>query len=1077
MAVLVALAMIVVALAWVFRASLAETALSRYCDQRGLTCQADISNVSLNDADISSLRISSDEDVLLNSGDIDVAYVWPEWFKPEVTQVEVNQPVLRAGFDGTKVDLFGLEALMPESNGASNVSPQINISGGKVLLETPAGPLSVDVEVTGELPENGTASVSIDAVDLKSGEDRLSLAKGHADLAISNGEPTGTIELDINEAKLGELNVESASFTASLSGTQAAPRLNWNGVAASITVADQSMAGIETSGEAALSDLPDGGLNSALSQLQEVTAELDAQTINLGDVSGQTVSLSVDLILEEGSISGPVGIEAQDVSTLTGRAKKASASGQLRMQGGDVSQLNFTGSGIAEGVSINSARRAEWLTSVRLPEPFAQHGDQLRQAFDRALSDFSTGADIIVTRRGADWRLEVERPTALTSASGMTASVVPTNGPNWLTLNNDRMELSGEIIMSGGAGPDINALLASATMDEATLTIDTETLEIAPWQINGRTLGVSLAPFKMASTDAGLRVDTNGSVTTSGVFPGADLRETSLSGGFQATRGDEGWRVQTDRGACLDLMSQGFSSGALKLNPIALNICPEDGRFVREENGKPTGTLLLGDLKLPFETSGSSGVLGVSASQVNWMLGDDLVTVIDGQDLTLPLDLMSGSVSIDGDDPRLTITAGDGPLRITASLSESEFGGDLIPANVSAAGFEFSGVATDTGLNGSLRSNDVRIEDDRADPLYQPLHADLTARIEDGVLRMTGPLRLRNSGWTIADSRLELELGQLNGTAQLIGRNLSFTPSGLQPHDLSDWLRSTLPNARGAMTGNADFTITEGTLAGTGRIQVDALGFDTFRLGTIDGVSGEINFSDIIELTTLPDQVITIDSIDPGVRLEDGTLSFQLLSGSIMQLQSARWPFAGGELFVSPTRWEFGGDTEIVTITADEIQLEKFIEALSLGKEFRAEGTVSGSFPIEIIGPNAFIRDATLKADNAGGLLAYLGEGLEAARGQSEASDYALDALKDFRFKVLEVGANGNVSGWIVVSLALEGTSPDVLEGAPFRFNITFDSKLAQLIRSIQSGASATSGTSFVKEILAESAEDTEDSQ
>ena len=1067
----------VLAFAWIFRASIVEMAISRYCDQRSLQCEADVAKVGLNQAQISSVQISSDGREVLTTGAIDADYSWPKLFALKLDKVAILSPELRIGFDGTQIDFLGLERLQSEDSSASAAAPPITIKDGRISVETPAGVLTAFVDVEGELPQNGHASVRVDAADLRAGNDHLSLKKGGAEVDIQNGLPSGTAVFEIESARLGDLDLQLADFNASLTGSGGASQISWKGTADSVVIAERSATRVVTNGEATLADMPDGGMNAAFSSLQSITAELSAGSSNLGGVATGPIQISADVSQAGAFISGPFGFDANSVSTLTGIAERASASGELKLHADNPSDFSFKGSGIAEGVGINAPRRAEWLTSIRVPEPFAAHGIKLRSTFDRALSDFDTGADIRVSRQGPNWRLEVERPTALRSASGMTVSVEPLDQPNWLVLSNDGMQLSGEVVVSGGGGPDIDAVLSTAAMSDAALSVETERLDIAPWQVDGRSLGVSLAPFNMTSDEKGLRVDTRGRLTTAGAFPGADVKATSLTGGFEATRGPEGWRVQTTRGACVDLVSEGLRSGALKLKPIALNICPEDGRFVREENGNPTGRVLLGDLALPFETVGSAGTLGLRDSTVNWSLGDGLVTVIEGRELALPLELLSGSVSIDGDNPRLTITAGDGPLRIDASLSESAFGGDLIPANVTAAGFQFSGVAVETGLDGTLRSDDVRIEDFREDPLYEPLRADLTATITDGVFRMSGPLRLRKSGWTIAQSSLELELGRLNGTAQLVGQTLNFTRSGLQPHNLSDRLRSALPNARGSMVGNADFTITEGDLSGTGSIKVEGLGFDTFRLGSIDGVNGEMRFSDIIALTTFPNQTLTIESIDPGVRLENGELSFQLIGGEIMQLQGAHWPFAGGALLIAPTRWEFGGKTELITITADKIKLEELIDALSLEKEIRADGTITGTFPIEIIGPNAFIRDATLKADDAGGLLAYLGNGLDAAKGQSEASDYALEALKDFRFKVLEVGANGNISGWIVLSVALEGQSPDVLDGAPFRFNMTFDSKLAQLIRSIQSGSSATSGTAFVKEILSETAEEPEGSE
>lgn len=1056
-------------MAWLLRVQIVEAGIARYCDQRGLTCEADVSAVYLNSTEISALSITSNGRQALTTQDIRVAFSWPAWFRPQLEEASIDSPVISAGFDGAALDFRELERLM--TGGSGGEPAKIAIMNGRIEMETPAGDLTAALDITGKLPRDGQAYIVADPAQLQSGTDQLSLTKGAAHLTIANGQVTGTADFQIANAKLGELSIQNAAFKASLEGADRAPAIGWSGGASYLSLGANSLTGVSTSGEAHLSGLPNGGAASALDLLLDVAGELSAESVNIGGFGSETMSLTADLLRDGNKIKGAMGLSAASFSSRSVYAERASASGRVEFDANNFQNFSFSGSSIVEGAGTQPSLRADWLNSVRLPAPFSAHGNALRAALDDALSNFDSGADIDVRRMDGEWRVRASRPTAIRAASGMTMSVEPDFGKHWLELSHAGASLSGEVIITGGGAPEIRTSISSAARRADRLNITATPLQIAPWTVDGRTLGVSLVKFDMASAPEGLRVSAAGDVEIAGGFAGTELRRTSLSGGFEATRGREGWRVQTERGGCLDLASEGLSSGALKLEPTALNLCPEDGRFVRQENGMPTGKLSLGDVALSFSTIGSSGILSLENSALDWSLDDALYVSLSGDALSLPLELRSGLVTIDGETPALRLTAGNGPIRIFASMRTSEFGGDIIPAKVSAAGFSFTGQASDTGLGGLLRSEDVRIEDYRDDPLYEPLRADLTATIDDGRFRMSGPLRLLRTGWTIADSSLNLGLGDLNGTGKLTGRTLTFTPNGLQPHDLSDRLRSALPNARGSMVGNADFTITNGKIAGTGQVTVQNFGFDTFRVGAIDGVNGRVEFSDIINLTTRPKQVVRIASIDPGVRLQNGEIGFQLFEGERLELQSARWPFAGGDIVIAPTRWQLGGETELIRINANKIKLGELITALALEKEFQADGTVSGSFPIEIIGPNAFIRGATLKADQSGGTLAYFGKGLDAAKGQSEASDYALDALKNFKFKVLEVGANGNISGRIVVSIVLEGTSPDVLDGAPFRFNMNFDSKLAQLIRSIQSGASATAGTRFIQQIIADATE------
>jgi len=56
------------------------------------------------------------------------------------------------------------------------------------------------------------------------------------------------------------------------------------------------------------------------------------------------------------------------------------------------------------------------------------------------------------------------------------------------------------------------------------------------------------------------------------------------------------------------------------------------------------------------------------------------------------------------------------------------------------------------------------------------------------------------------------------------------------------------------------------------------------------------------------------------------------------------------------------------------------------------------------------------------------------------------DALKDFRYEVLEVGLDGNLTGQMLLKLRVLGRNPDVLAGQPFQLNIGIDSALVPLL-------------------------------
>ena len=78
----------------------------------------------------------------------------------------------------------------------------------------------------------------------------------------------------------------------------------------------------------------------------------------------------------------------------------------------------------------------------------------------------------------------------------------------------------------------------------------------------------------------------------------------------------------------------------------------------------------------------------------------------------------------------------------------------------------------------------------------------------------------------------------------------------------------------------------------------------------------------------------------------------------------------------------------------------------------------------------------------------------------------AFDALKNFQYRVMSVGANGNLTGNIVIDLALSGNTPDVLDGQLFNLNISLDSDLAKLVHAGSISGSVQSAQDMVVDLV-----------
>ncbi|MEM6900790.1 MAG: YdbH domain-containing protein, partial [Pseudomonadota bacterium] len=421
-----------------------------------------------------------------------------------------------------------------------------------------------------------------------------------------------------------------------------------------------------------------------------------------------------------------------------------------------------------------------------------------------------------------------------------------------------------------------------------------------------------------------------------------------------------------------------------------------------------------------------------------------------GDRLEVPLELGDTEITISGQEPAVFFSASGGPLGFGARLGETQFGGNLVPFRMIADAFIFDAMSSASrGIRGDIEMSNVAISDPRPDPLFEPIRSDIEGTLEGLSLSLSGEIQTETTALAIADADLDIDVGSLSGNASIAMRPLTFQPGRFQPTVLSERLRGVLTDATGEINGTVDFDIEDGEVTGTGFVDVSNLAFKTFNFGTIAGVEGRIEFSDALGIKTPPGQQIRIGAMDVGLPLRDGVVTFQLRGPTEASLQGARWPLAGGLMTIQPTDWRLGARTQSVTVGAESIELEELIDVLSI-PDMQVTGTVSGIFPVDIEGANILVREARFVADAPGGTLSYVGEETDAVAAGNEYAEFAFEALKGLDYTVMELGANGNLIGDLLVTANILGRNPDVLGGAEFKFGISIDSRLAELLSSLR---------------------------
>src|SRR5690606_4155564 len=116
--------------------------------------------------------------------------------------------------------------------------------------------------------------------------------------------------------------------------------------------------------------------------------------------------------------------------------------------------------------------------------------------------------------------------------------------------------------------------------------------------------------------------------------------------------------------------------------------------------------------------------------------------------------------------------------------------------------------------------------------------------------------------------------------------------------------------------------------------------------GPVKGLAGKIHFSDLLGMETPPGQEVALAEENPGIAVNDGLVRYQLLPGQKVRIESGRWPFSGGELFLEPTTLDFAQPVERrMTFRVAGLDAAQFIQRFEFDN-IAGTGTFDGMLPM-----------------------------------------------------------------------------------------------------------------------------------
>jgi hypothetical protein len=127
---------------------------------------------------------------------------------------------------------------------------------------------------------------------------------------------------------------------------------------------------------------------------------------------------------------------------------------------------------------------------------------------------------------------------------------------------------------------------------------------------------------------------------------------------------------------------------------------------------------------------------------------------------------------------------------------------------------------------------------------------------------------------------------------------------------------------------------------------------------------------------------------------------------------------------------------------------------LSLEQQNGLEGTgvLDGTIPVTVTSQGLTVKDGNLEARPPGGVIQYAASP-ETAQAVTQANanmQMVLQALNNFHYNVLQVGAQYGESGMLQLEARLEGRNPDQKKSPPIRFNLTVQENVPALLKSLR---------------------------
>ena len=722
---------------------------------------------------------------------------------------------------------------------------------------------------------------------------------------------------------------------------------------------------------------------------------------------------------------GRARLSAQALAAMGVQAGKSEMTGawqwarnDARLQGGlSVQQLRLAGRDPLAGLRESAAGT-----------PVGPLASRLADAVRRAGADNMVQTGLALAQRGSGGSL-VLSGTRLTARSGARVAI-PGEGQasiSWPAKSGRPVDwaLNGALTMEGGGLP--RAALRLTQRPGGGLGGQ---LFVDPYASGDAKL--ALEPVRFAAGPKGeTRFTTQ--VRLDGPLPGGRLR--GLAAPVEGRLGSDGTLAINPRCTPVSLVEARY--GGFAVGQTRQTLCPVGGGalFVAGRKGVRGGAEIRN-----LSLTGRSGKspMRLSAGNARFVTGQEGFALVK---------------------PVLAIGPEDAPVRLTAELLSGKAGGGGFGGKLSGAGGRIGTVPliVEEGAGdwsfaaGTLRlAAGIKIRDAQNPGRFEPLVAhDFALTMKDGRIAAKGTLRAPRGDALVARADIVHDLGTGRGSADLLVPALVFGP-GLQPEDVTKLALGVVANVHATVSGEGHIRWNGSHVSSDGVFRTDNARLAA-AFGPVEGLSGELRFTDLLGLVSAPGQEVRITSVNPGVEARDGVVRYRLEAGQKVRIEGGGWPFSGGQLVLLPTTMDFSANVDrYMTFRMIGLDAGAFIQAMDL-KNISATGTFDGILPLIFSAQGGRVAGGVLVARQQGmpplimpegvlptipcdparqsGTLSYVGPVSNEQLGAM--GRMAFDALKNLQYKCLTILMDGALDGEMVTNVVFNGVNRGQIGGAP----------------------------------------------